>query len=77
MAKRRKSITGIEHIAYSNLTRAMNRGCTGGSGLFDAIFFTLRESRKTPDPALPRVRSSRLRLRPRRLGSEALRLLRH
>ena len=38
MAKNLKSITGIEHIAYSGIIRAMNQGCTGGSGLFDAIF---------------------------------------
>jgi hypothetical protein len=50
-----------------------------GSGLFYAIFSTLRESRRTPDPALPGVRSSLLRFvavsfikveQNRRLGEE-------
>jgi hypothetical protein len=37
--------------------------------------FTLRESRRTPGPALQRGRGRRLRLHPLRLGSETLRLL--
>ena len=40
-----------------------------------AMVFTLRESRRTSDPVLSRVRGKRLQLHPRRLGSEALRLL--
>ncbi len=39
------------------------------------MFFTLRESRRDPDPALSRVRGSTLQLHPFRLDSEALRLL--
>jgi hypothetical protein len=38
------------------------------------MLFTLRESWRNPDPALSGVRSRRLRLHPRRLGSEALQL---
>jgi len=40
-----------------------------------AMFFTLRESRRTPDPSFSRVRGSALQLHSFSLGSEALRLL--
>ena len=40
-----------------------------------ALLFTLRESRRTSDPALPRDRGKQLQLHPWRLDSEALRLL--
>jgi hypothetical protein len=40
-----------------------------------AMLFTLRESQRTSDLVLSRVRGKRLQLHPRRLGSEALRLL--
>jgi hypothetical protein len=39
------------------------------------MFLPLRESRRNPDPALPRDRSKLRRLHPWRLGSESLRLL--
>jgi len=44
-------------------------------GIHFAMLFTLRESRRTSDSALSRVRSKTLRLHPWRLDSEALRLL--
>jgi hypothetical protein len=44
-------------------------------GVDFAMLFTLRESRRTSDPVLSRVRGKQLQLHPRRLGSEALRLL--
>ncbi len=44
-------------------------------GVDFAMLFTLRESRRTPDPALLRIRSKELRLTLRGLDSEALRLL--
>ena len=40
-----------------------------------AMSFTLRERRRTSDSALSRARSKVLRRHPRRLASEALRLL--
>ena len=40
-----------------------------------SCFPPFRESRSTPDPALPRDRSKALQLHPWCLGSEALRLL--
>ena len=45
------------------------------AGVDFAMLFTLRESRRTSDPMLSRIRGKRLQLHPRRLGSEALRLL--
>ena len=51
--------------------------CDPGLARFFSIFSTFQESLRAPDPALPRVRSSPRRLHPRRLGSEALRLLQH
>ena len=39
------------------------------------MLFTLRESRRASDPVLSRARGKRRQLHPRRLGSEALRLL--
>jgi hypothetical protein len=44
---------------------------------FLVMFFTLRESRRAPDPALSGVRGSLLQLHPFRLDSGALRLLQH
>ena len=44
-------------------------------GVDFAMLFPLRESRRTSDSALLRVRSKELRLTLRRLDSEALRLL--
>jgi len=44
-------------------------------GVDFAMLFPLRESRRTSDSALLRVRSKELRLILRRLDSEALRLL--
>ncbi|MDX2448184.1 MAG: hypothetical protein QNK29_13425, partial [Desulfobacterales bacterium] len=44
-------------------------------GVDFAMLFTLRESRRTSDPVLSRVRGKQLQLHPRRLGSEVLRLL--
>ena len=52
-----KNIISVEQNRYQPFFLALNQRCTGGSGLLNAIFFTLRESRRTPDPALPRVRS--------------------
>jgi hypothetical protein len=43
-------------------------------GVDFAMLFTLRESRRTSDPVLSRVRGKRLQLHPLRLGSEALQL---
>jgi len=40
-----------------------------------AILSTLRESRRTSDPALPKDRGKQLQLHPWRLDSEALQLL--
>ena len=44
-------------------------------GIDFAMLLTRRERRRTSDSALSRVRSKVLRLRPRRLDSEALRRL--
>ena len=71
-----KNIISVEQNRYQPFFLALNQRCTGGSGLLNAIFFTLRESRRTPDPALPKVRSSLYYdFTLGRLGSGALRLL--
>ena len=43
---------------------SFNRRCILRSGFIGTMLFTIWESRRTPDPALSRARSSRLRLRP-------------
>ena len=49
--------------------------CNPGRNDNFLIFSPCRESRRKPDPALPRDRSKALRLHPWRLGSDSLRLL--
>ena len=75
MAKRLKNHVGIELTTYRRYLPGVNQRWTWGSGLLYAIFFTLRESRRTPNPALASVRSKVLRLHTCRLDFGALRLL--
>ncbi len=77
MEKTSPNVMGVESKANSGRITGTNQQYNPGSVRFLSIFFTLRESRRAPDPALPRVRSSPLRLHPWRLDSEALRLLQH
>jgi len=53
----------------AKIIQTVHTGCSNSQsilrmGSIVAMLFTLRESRRAPDPALPRARSSRLRLRP-------------
>jgi hypothetical protein len=70
-----KTIISAEQNTCQAPFLALNQRCTEGSGLFYAIFSTLRESRRTPNPALASVRSKVLRLHACRLDFGALRLL--
>jgi hypothetical protein len=42
MAKGLKSLMNVEKRTYQGNGRALNQGCTEGSGLFYAIFFMQR-----------------------------------
>jgi hypothetical protein len=75
MAKMTKTIISAEQNTCQAPFFALNQRCTEGSGLFYAIFSTLRESRRAPNPALASVRSKVLRLHACRLDFGALRLL--
>jgi hypothetical protein len=75
MEKTSPNVMGFESKATIDMISGINQRCIPESVRFFSIFFPLRESRRAPDPALPRDRNSRLWLHPRRLGSEALRLL--
>jgi hypothetical protein len=77
MEKTSPIVMCIELKSDSGLVFGLNQRCITELVRFFSIFFTLRESRRTSDPALPRACSSALRRHPWRLGSEALRLLKH
>jgi hypothetical protein len=70
-----KTIISAEQNTCQTPFFALNQRCTEGSGLFYAIFSTLRESRRAPNPALASIRSKVLRLHACRLDFGALRLL--
>jgi hypothetical protein len=57
------------------LCSGFHQGCSPRRNDNFLIFSPCRESRRKPDPALPRDRSKALRLHPWRLGSDSLRLL--
>jgi hypothetical protein len=75
MKKTSPNVMGFESKANPGQMTGTNQQYIPGSVRFFFIFFTLRESRRASDPALPRVRSSLIRHHPWRLSSEALRLL--
>jgi hypothetical protein len=77
MEKISQIVKSVRLKMSTSLVPGMYKWCEPGFVRFFSIFFTLRESLRAPDPALPGVRSSPLRLHPWRLGSEALRLLQH
>jgi hypothetical protein len=57
------------------LCSGFHQGCSPRRNDNFLIFSPCRESRRKPDPVLPRDRSKALRLHPWRLGSDSLRLL--
>jgi hypothetical protein len=69
MEKDSKSTMSIDPKAHPDIRFGINHRLIPKQGRPFSIFFTLRENRRTPDPALPEVRPAKAGLHPWRLGS--------